>query len=202
MFDFGGVITSSPFDAFARYEREQGLPAGFIRTVNSTNPDTNAWARLERGTLGTEEFAEAFANEARALGHPVDGQVVLSLLGGEVRPAMVEAVRSCAARFTTACLTNNFGAADVPAPPEVASILDLFDVVLESRSLGVRKPETRFYELACEAAGVRPAEVVFLDDLGINLKPARDMGMHTIKVTDPAEALAELSAVTGLALAV
>ncbi len=202
MFDFGGVITSSPFEAFARYEREQGLPAGFIRTVNSTNPDTNAWARLERGALGMEDFGGAFEDEARALGHPVDGQVVLSLLGGEVRPAMVEAVRSCSAHFTTACLTNNFGAANTPAPPEVASILDLFDVVLESRSLGVRKPETRFYELACEAAGVRPEEAVFLDDLGINLKPAREMGMRTIKVTDPTKALAELAVVTGLALAI
>ena len=201
MFDFGGVITSSPFEAFARYEREQGLPAGFIRTVNSTDPDTNAWARLERGALGVDDFGEAFADEARALGHRVDGQVVLSLLGGEVRPAMVEAVRRCSAHFTTACLTNNFGASDTATPPEVARILALFDVVLESRSLGVRKPEARFYELACRAARVRPEEAVFLDDLGINLKPAREMGMHTIKVADPAEALAELSAVTGLALA-
>jgi putative hydrolase of the HAD superfamily len=201
MFDFGGVITSSPFDAFDRYEREQGLPSGFIRTVNSTNPDTNAWANLERGAVDIESFAEAFEAEARGLGHKVDGRVVLALLGGDVRPAMVEAVRRCSATFGTACLTNNFGADDTPAAPEVMAILALFDVVLESRTLGVRKPEPLFYELACEAVGVRPDEVVYLDDLGVNLKPARAMGMHTIKVTDPTEALAELSAVTGLALA-
>ena len=201
MFDFGGVITSSPFDAFDRYEREQGLPSGFIRTVNSTNPDTNAWANLERGAVDIGSFAEAFEAEARELGHKVDGRVVLALLGGDVRPAMVEAVRRCSARFGTACLTNNFGAGDTPTAPEVVAILALFDVVLESRTLGVRKPEPLFYELACEAVGVRPDEVVYLDDLGVNLKPARAMGMHTIKVTDPTEALAELSAVTGLALA-
>ena len=89
---------------------------------------------------------------------------------------------------------------DMAARPDVAAIYALFDVVLESRTLGVRKPEPRFYELACDAVGVQPEEVVYLDDLGINLKPARTMGMHTIKVVDPLEALAELSAVTGLDL--
>ncbi len=200
MFDFGGVITSSPFDAFARYEREQRLPAGFIRTVNSTNPDTNAWAELERGALDLAGFADAFELEALELGHRVDGRAVLSLLGGDIRPAMVEAVRRCSDSFVTACLTNNFGSGDVPTPPEVSAILALFDAVLESRALGVRKPEPRFYQLACDAVGVRPDEVVYLDDLGINLKPARAMGMHTIKVDDPGAALAELSKVTGLDL--
>jgi putative hydrolase of the HAD superfamily len=201
MFDFGGVITSSPFVAFARFEREQGLPAGFIQTVNSTNPDTNAWANLERGAIDMGGFAAAFESEALELGHRVDGRAVLSLLGGDIRPAMVEAVRQCSATFKTACLTNNFGAEDLSPPPEVQSILALFDAVLESRALRVRKPEPRFYQLACEAVGVKPDEVVYLDDLGINLKPARAMGMHTIKVTDPTEALAELAAVTGLVLA-
>jgi putative hydrolase of the HAD superfamily len=202
MFDFGGVITSSPFEAFAHYERDQGLPAGFIRTVNSTNPDSNAWARLERGDLDLGGFARAFETEALGLGHEVDGRVVLSLLGGEIRPAMVEAVRRCSERFKTACLTNNFHPEDTAIPPQTAAIYSLFDVVLESRTLGIRKPEPRFYELACEAVGVRPDEVVYLDDLGINLKPARGMGMVTIKVTDPDQALAELAAATGLTFGV
>jgi putative hydrolase of the HAD superfamily len=200
MFDFGGVITSSPFEAFERYEREEGLPVGFIRLVNSTDPDTNAWAHLERGQLDVDGFARAFEAEALRLGERVDGRVVLSLLGGDVRPAMVEAVRRCSERFETACVTNNFRLDDGPTPPQVAEIYELFDVVLESRTLGVRKPEPRFYELACEAVGARPEEVVYLDDLGINLKPARAMGMHTIKVTDPDAALVELSALTGLDL--
>jgi putative hydrolase of the HAD superfamily len=200
MFDFGGVITSSPFEAFARYERDEGLPVGFIRLVNSTDPDDNAWAHLERGELGMDGFATAFEAEAAALGHRVDGRVVLSLLSGDVRPAMVEAVRRCTERFETACVTNNFTLGDQSTPPEVAAIYELFDVVVESRVVGVRKPEPRFYQLACDAVGVEPDEVVYLDDLGINLKPARAMGMHTIKVGDPAVALAELSAVTGLRL--
>jgi putative hydrolase of the HAD superfamily len=123
------------------------------------------------------------------------------MLSGDIRPAMVEAVRRCAERFETACVTNNFSLGDVPTPPEVEAIFDLFDVVVESRVVGVRKPEPRFYHLACEAVGVDPSEVVYLDDLGINLKPARAMGMHTIKVTDPDVALAELSAATGLVFA-
>jgi len=200
MFDFGGVITSSPFEAFARYEREAGLPPGFIRLVNSTDPDTNAWSHLERGQLDLAGFAAAFEEEALRLGHRVDGREVLGMLGGDVRPTMVEAVRRCAERFQTACLTNNFSLEDAPTPPEVAAIFDLFDVVVESRVVGVRKPEPRFYRLACEAVGVDPSQVVYLDDLGINLKPARAMGMHTIKVTDPDVALAELSAATGLVL--
>jgi len=200
MFDFGGVITSSPFEAFARYEREAGLADGFLRRVNATNPDGNAWSRLERGDLDVDGFAAAFEAEARALGGRVDGRAVLGLLGGEVRPSMVEAVRRCAARWPTACLTNNFTPGGTTRPRAMSDVLDLFDVVLESWVLGVRKPEPRFYELACEAVGVRPSEVVYLDDLGVNLKPARAMGMHTIKVVEPGAALAELSEVTGLAL--
>jgi putative hydrolase of the HAD superfamily len=200
MFDFGGVISSSPFEAFSRFERENGLPAGFLRLVNSTNPHDNAWARLERGQLDLDGFAVAFGDEAVALGHPVDGRAVLALLGGDIRPAMVEAVRRCAERFATVCVTNNFVLADAGTSPEVAAVYVLFDAVIESKVVGIRKPEPRFYQLACEAVGVRPDEVVYLDDLGINLKPARAMGMRTIKVDDPMVALRELSELTGLDL--
>ncbi len=198
MFDFGGVITSSPFEAFARYERETGLPDGFIRRVNATDPDTNAWSHLERGHLDVAGFAAAFEEEALRLGHRVDGRTVLGMLSGDIRPAMVDAVRRCSEHFATACVTNNFALEDVATPPEVLAVFDLFDVVVESRVVGIRKPEPRFYEMACELVDVFPREVVYLDDLGINLKPARAMGMHTIKVTDPDAALRELSAATGL----
>ena len=200
LFDFGGVLTTSPFEAFARYEHEAGLPPGFIRRVNATDPDTNAWARLERGEHGLDGFVEAFEAEAAVLGHPIDGRAVLGLLQGDVRPEMVEAVRRCGERFATGCLTNNFAAEELPVRPEIEEIFGLFDLVLESRALGVRKPEPAFYELACERLGVRATEAVFLDDLGVNLKPARAMGMHTIKVASAGQALAELAAVTGLDL--
>jgi putative hydrolase of the HAD superfamily len=197
MFDFGGVISSSPFDAFARLESERGLPAGFIRSVNATNPLDNAWARLERGEVSVDAFGMEWAQEARALGHEVDGRLVLERLGGEIRPQMVAAITTCRATYKTACLTNNFATAESVVSEEVAAVFALFDAVLESRVLGVRKPDPRFYELACATLGVTPEESVFLDDLGVNLKPARDLGMHTIKVTDPDEALAELAGILG-----
>jgi putative hydrolase of the HAD superfamily len=206
LFDFGGVILTSPFEAFADFEGRNGLPAGFLRGVNATNPDTNAWARLERSELSLTEFDLAFAAESEALGHRVAGSQVLALLAGELRPDMVAALRriSTDGRFVTALLTNNFlGSSDNPmgGPPSTwEPVLDMFDAVIESSRVGVRKPDRRFYELACEELGIDPSEAVFLDDLGVNLKPARDMGMATIKVTDPAEALAELSELIGMRL--
>lgn len=200
LFDFGGVISSSPFEAFAHLEVERGLPADFIRTVNAKNPDTNAWARLERGEVDLEAFGSLWSDEARALGHEMDGRLVLERLAGEIRPEMVNAIRTCRTKFRTACLTNNFTRAEAILSEEVAGVYSLFDAILESRVLGVRKPDPRFYELACEALDVEPDECVFLDDLGVNLKPARALGMHTIKVLDPDVALAELGALTGLSL--
>ncbi len=215
LFDFGGVILSSPFEAFAEFERREGLPDGFLRTVNATDPDTNAWARLERSEVSLDEFRALFADESRALGHEVDGAFVLDLLQGTLRPRMVEAVRRCSERLLTGLLTNNFvvgaggdrdgGGHDhqvrhVDREEEMAEVLALFDAVVESSKAGVRKPDPRFYELACSSLGIEPAEAVFLDDLGVNLKPARAMGMTTIKVIDPEVAIAELEAVVGFPL--
>jgi putative hydrolase of the HAD superfamily len=198
-FDFGGVILSSPFEAFAHHEAAVGLPDGFIRRLNSTNPDANAWARLERSEVDLDGFVELFEAEARAAGHELDGRAVLDCLAGEVRPEMAEAVRRCAERLITALLTNNIVGMD--EDNRFPDLLSLFDPIVESSKVGVRKPDPRFYEMACELAEVEPTEVVFLDDLGVNLKPARELGMTTIKVTDPAVALADLEAVVGFPLA-
>jgi putative hydrolase of the HAD superfamily len=204
IFDFGGVIITSPFEAFARYERDNGLPDGFLRRLNATDPDTNAWARLERSEVDGAGFAELFAVEARAAGHEIDGRAVLALLAGEVRPVMVEALRRCHDRLKTALLTNNFVLPDATgqAQPEgpMAELADLFDVVIESSKVGLRKPDTAIYELVCRELGVAPHEAVFLDDLGVNLKPARAMGMTTIKVDQPDRALAELEQAVGFPL--
>lgn len=198
LFDFGGVILSSPFEAFARYEEEHALPIGFLRTVNATNPDANAWARLERSEIDIDGFAAAFEEESATLGHAVSGNDVLGLLAGDVRPEMVEAVRRCGERLKTGLLTNNI--TSMNGNPEIDEILALFDVVVESSVVGVRKPDPAFYEIACERLAIEPADAVFLDDLGINLKPARSMGMTTIKVDDPAVAIAELETVVGFPL--
>ena len=199
LFDFGGVITASPFDAFNQYERELGLPQGSIRNLNATDPHTNAWAQLERNEVTVEEFCRLFEAEARAAGHELSGQRVLDALNGEVRPDMVEAVRRCGERLKTACLTHNI-ARDEGVSRGHEEIMALFDVVIESSKIGVRKPDPRFYEMACAQLAVEPQECVFLDDLGINLKPAAAMGMTTIKVVDPDIALQELSDHLGLAL--
>ncbi len=197
LWDFGGVILSSPFEAFRRYEAEKGLPQDFIRSVNATNPDANAWALLERNDISPLQFDALFAAESESLGHRVPGADVLALLSGDVRPHMVQALDAViAAGFLTACLTNNVvSSTDEPneRQREVASIMARFHDVIESSKVGCRKPEPRFYEIACESLKVSPHECVFLDDLGINLKPAAAMGMRTIKVVDPYDALAELS---------
>ena len=200
LWDFGGVILSSPFEAFAAYERQHGLPEGFLRQLNATNPDTNAWARLERSEVDLEGFAEQYEAEAAAAGHRVDAGAVLALLSGEVRPAMVRALRRIREEgLAQACLTNNVAGTEA-VRPELAEVMALFDTVLESSKLGVRKPDPRFYDLALDAVGVAPAEAVFLDDLGINLKPARALGITTIKVAEPDQALAELEGVLGVPL--
>ena len=202
--DFGGVILSSPFDAFLQYEAQKGLPEGFLRSVNATNPDANAWALLERNEVSPRDFDALFLSESTALGHPVPGADVLKLLAGEIRPAMVQALDTVkAAGYAMACLTNNVVGGDGATPERraaVAAVMARFDAVIESSKVGCRKPETRFYEIACETLQVSPHECVFLDDLGVNLKPAAAMGMHTIKVINPDDALAALSTALQLSL--
>ncbi|HYM32390.1 MAG TPA: HAD-IA family hydrolase [Candidatus Cybelea sp.] len=204
LWDFGGVILSSPFEAFNRYEDAHGLPRNFIRRLNATNPDTNAWAQLERSAVNIEEFCRLFEAEALAAGHRLDANHVLAILSGDIRPEMVAALKSVKQRYVVACLTNNVRAGDGPAmsrSPEkasaVAEIMALFDHVIESSRIGVRKPEPSFYRLACERLAIQPEEAVYLDDLGINLKPAKAMGMRTIKVESAEQAIAELEAVLG-----
>ena len=188
------------------YERSVGLPEGAIRSVNSRHPSDNAWARFERSEIGVDEFVSQFEDEAAQLGFGVSGAAVLACLDGDLRPEMVAALRQVAARFATALLTNNVvsmsaaGLGEAGSLHRFAEVLELFDHVIESSVVGVRKPERRFYEIACERAGVVPERVVFLDDLGVNLKPARQMGMTTIKVTDPGDAIDELESLLGIAL--
>ncbi len=207
LWDFGGVLTTSPFEAFRRFERDNGYPDDFIRRINATNPDNNAWAQLERNEISIEEFDRSFSAEAAAAGRPLAGRDVLALLAGELRPEMVRALEICGAHYKTACLTNNVAYGEGPGMARgsgvarrIAEIMALFDVVVESSVVGVRKPDPRFYLRATEALGVEPGECVYLDDLGINLKPARELGMKTIKVVEPAAALRELEAATGLVL--
>jgi putative hydrolase of the HAD superfamily len=205
LWDFGGVLTSSPFEAFNRYELQHGIPRDFIRRVNATNPETNAWAQFESSRITPEQFDVAFENETRHAGHAIPGHIVIDMLSGEVRPRMVEVLKRCKQHYRVACLTNNVKSGEGPGMARSAdqaarlrAVIALFDLVIESRNEGVRKPDPRIYLLACERLSVEPKHVVFLDDLGINLKPARQLGMTTIKVESEQQAIAELSSVLGL----
>lgn len=207
LWDFGGVITSSPFEAFAAYEKQHNLPKDFIRGINSTNPDNNAWAQFESSQISPEAFDELFAQEAEAAGHRVAGKDVLALLSGSIRPRMVNVLKTCKTQYKIGCITNNVKSGAGPGmasssekAKQVAEVMGLFDHIVESSELGIRKPDPRIYKVACEALKVAPENCVFLDDLGINLKPAKAQGMQTIKVISEAQAIKDLEAIIGISL--
>jgi len=208
IFDFGGVITASPFEAFNRLEEERGLPQDFIRSVNAANPHDNAWAKFERAEIDARLFDVLFEAEAEALGHPLEGRAVLSVLSGSIRPAMVRALDQLASvGYRLACITNNVPAGhgagmarSGDARDAYEQVFARFEAVIESSKAGVRKPDPRIYQMMCEQLGLAPAQCIYLDDLGINCKPAAALGMAAIKVTSGEQALTDLSALVGLEL--
>jgi putative hydrolase of the HAD superfamily len=204
IWDFGGVLTTSPFEAFARFEKERGFPIDIIRNTNAANHLENAWAKFERAEVDVDTFDRLFAEESRQFGAEVRGREVLPLLQGDLRPEMVEALKRIKARCKTGCITNNLPANAMGSSSGrtlyVAEVMTLFDHIIESAKIGLRKPDPRIYRMMIEALKVDPAKCVYLDDLGVNLKPAREMGMTTIKVLTAAQALAELEAATGMKL--
>ncbi len=203
LFDMGGVVMESPLHAIARYEQERGLPPNSINRVVAAAGETGAWARLERGELTVATFCAPFEADSRAHGGGVDGAEVMAAIAeaGVARPTMLEAIRRIRARgLRVGALTNNWkreGPDDDVIPHRLRSH---FDVFVESRVVGLRKPDPRIYVLACRDLGVEPSRTAFLDDIGGNLKPARALGMATIKVDDPERALVELGALLGLDL--
>ena len=206
IFDFGGVITSSPFEAFNRMEAKNGLPKDLVRSVNARNPDDNAWAKFERAECSAAEFDTLFAAEARALGHELDGASVIACLSGDIRPDMVAALDMLKSKgFGLGCITNKVpsgkGAGMAMSDEKAAAIsavMDRFDHIIESSKAGVRKPDPRIYAMMCAALEVKPSQCIYLDDLGINCKPAAAMGMAAIKVTSGVQALNDLGALLAL----
>jgi putative hydrolase of the HAD superfamily len=208
IFDFGGVITASPFEAFNQLEAERGLPRDFVRQVNAVNPDANAWALFERAAIDAGTFDRLFAEEAAAQGHALDGASVLAVLSGAIRPAMVAALdRLAADGYRLACITNNVPtghgaglARSGDRSDAYEQVFARFEQVIESSKAGLRKPDPRIYLMMCDLLGLEPAQCIYLDDLGINCKPAAQLGMHAIKVTSGEQALADLGAVLGVEL--
>ncbi len=208
IFDFGGVITASPFEAFNRLEDERGLPRDLVRRINATNPDSNAWALFERAEIDAAGFNELFAAEARAAGHELDGASVLAVLSGSIRPAMVSALDQLKdAGYRLACITNNVPAGhgagmarSGDAKDAYEQVFARFEHVIESSKAGVRKPDPRIYQMMCDHLGLGPQACVYLDDLGINCKPAAQLGMAAIKVSSGEQALTDLGVLLGLNL--
>jgi putative hydrolase of the HAD superfamily len=205
IWDFGGVFTSSPFEAFNRLEAEMGAPMDHIRRVNATNHHDNAWALFERNEIDAEQFDRLFLEESTALGFAIRGADVLPKLSGELRPRMVAALKACKQRFKVGCITNNVVSRHSPGQNEIqqaagamGQVMPLFDAIIESSKAGVRKPDPKIYLMMCDLLAVKPEACVYLDDLGINCKPAAQLGMKAIKVVDEDQTLAELSALTGL----
>lgn len=206
IFDFGGVITTSPFEAFNRMEAARGLPKDFVRSVNARNPDDNAWAKFERAECNAAEFDALFAAEALALGHELDGASVIACLSGDIRPNVVAALDVLKSKgFALGCITNNVpsgkGAGMAGSDEKAAAIsavMERFDHIIESSKAGVRKPDPRIYAMMCAALTVAPSQCIYLDDLGINCKPAAAMGMAAIKVTSGDQALQDLGALLAL----
>ena len=205
LWDFGGVFTTSPFENFNKLEEELGAPRDFIRNVNATNPDKNAWAQFESNSVSLDEFDELFADESQALGLRIGGRAVIEVLSGDLRPRMVEVLKVCKQNYKVACITNNVKAGKGPGmnqnvekANEVSKVMDLFDAVIESSIVGIRKPNPAIYRMASDALEVKPHNCAFLDDLGINLKPAKKLGMATIKVLGEDQAISDLSKLTGL----
>ena len=204
IFDLGGVVLGSPLHAIARYEREAGIPAGFVnRVVVATGP-SGAWSRLERGELRVEDWIPAFERDCAEAGQQLSAARMMEAIRGasEPRPSMIAAIRAIRARgLRVGALTNNWVAEEPSANRLGQELRELFDAFVESALVGLRKPDPRIYEHACRELGVLPAASVFLDDIGANLKTARALGMHTIKVDTPEQALAELESALGFPLA-
>ena len=193
IWDFGGVITSSPFDAFNEFEEVNGLPKDIIRTINSENPDMNAWAQFESNSITIGQFNDLFLKEAKAKGFDIKGRDIIKLLKGSIRENMVSFLRELKSDFKLGCITNNVKpSSEENTDNETKEAMSIFDHVIESSIVGIRKPNPEIYMMSCDALNVSPDQCIYLDDLGINLKPARELGMTTIKVIQPEDAIQEV----------
>jgi len=193
IWDFGGVITSSPFEAFNKFEEANGLPKDIIRTINSENSDMNAWAQFESNSITIDQFDDLFLKEAKAKGFDIKGRDIIKLLKGSIRENMVSFLRELKSDFKLGCITNNVKpSSEENTDNETKEAMSIFDHVIESSIVGIRKPNPEIYMMSCDALNVSPDQCIYLDDLGINLKPARELGMTTIKVIQPEDAIQEV----------
>ena len=198
IFDFGGVITNSPIEGFKLLEEKHGYDKGIITNINMNNPDNNAWAKSERGEIDINTFLEEFEKEALSIGQKINAKEILQQLYGSLRKNMMNKIKllSTSKKYKLICLTNVLKGVDIFTPKErveaVKNVMSYFDIIYESYKLNMRKPEARIYQYILKELNIEPQETVFLDDLGMNLKSARKLGINTIKVIEPNDAIYEL----------
>lgn len=198
IFDFGGVITNSPIEGFKLLEEKHGYDKGIITNINMNNPDNNAWAKSERGEIDINTFLEEFEKEALSIGQKINAKEILQQLYGSLRKNMINKIKllSTSKKYKLICLTNVLKGVDIFTPKErveaVKDVMSYFDIIYESYKLNMRKPEARIYQYILKELNIEPQETVFLDDLGMNLKSARQLGINTIKVIEPNDAIYEL----------
>jgi epoxide hydrolase-like predicted phosphatase len=206
IFDLGGVVLDSPMLGIARYEQEVGLEPGFINRRIVETGDDGAWARLEQGRLDMAQFFDAFERDCAAVGAQISARDLMARMGesGGVRPVMLEAIRRIRDRgLAVAALTNNWKTPEADPGNQDSSRTELqehFDLFVESSVVGLSKPDPRIYLHACERLAIEPSDAIFLDDIGRNLKAARQLGMATIKVESAEQALGELENALGFPL--
>ena len=198
IFDFGGVITNSPIEGFKLLEEKHGYDKGIITNINMNNPDNNAWAKSERGEIDINTFLEEFEKEALSIGQKINAKEILQQLYGSLRKNMINKIKllSTSKKYKLICLTNVLKGVDIFTPKErveaVKDVMSYFDIIYESYKLNMRKPEARIYQYILKELNIEPQETVFLDDLRMNLKSARKLGINTIKVIEPNDAIYEL----------
>lgn len=204
IFDLGGVVLESPLHFITEYEKKKGLPENFVARVvggYAARPD-GPWQKLERGELHLNEFCVEFDREIEALGERMSTAEMMAEMAEKtfIRPIMLEAIRRIRQAGTqVAALTNNWKSDDAQYE-RMDELRSEFHVFVESCIVGMRKPDPRIYELTLSKLGIDGSDAVFLDDIGKNLKAAKALGLATIKVADPEQALRELSELLSLEL--
>jgi epoxide hydrolase-like predicted phosphatase len=193
--DYGGVMTTDLFDSFRSFCEQEGLDPSAVRSVfRHDRSARELLIGLETGRLPEEEFEPQFA---AMLGVPATGLIDRLFAGSRPDDAMQTAVlRARKAGVRTGLISNSWGTRRY----DRARLSELFDGVVISGEVGIRKPSPEIYTLGAEAIGVEAVACVFVDDLAFNLEPAAELGMATIHHTRTEETVSELEQLFGVAL--
>ena len=182
LWDYGGVLTESPIINFRKFENDNNYSLNTIVKINSDNKYNNAWAKLEKDEISIEQFSKLFREEAKQFGIPnINTDKLLECLNVKLNIKMVELLENVSKFYSCVCLTNNF---KKMSSYDFENIKHNFSLIIESCKIGLRKPEKEIYTYVLKVLKVSAKEILFIDDLGINLKPAKELGFQTYKFID------------------